>query len=155
MKQMYAITLSTGSYDDYNREIVFVTDDFEKGTSYVNEKNTIFETLEKKLSEFYKQDMVQWNHNNPRPERGGFNLHPIPKWKGNEVITQQMRDERESLVQQNNLITQKANEPLEKWSQDHMAFVKDWLKTNLNKEETEMNEHNNENRWDIEPVKWL
>lgn len=155
MKQIYAITMSTGSYDDYNREIVLVTDDLEKGTSYVNEKNTTFEALEKKVSAFYQNEMVQWNQDNPRPEPAGFNLHPIPKWRGDQTITQEMRDERQATILQNELITKKANEPITQWSENHREFVNNWFKNHLTPEELVMREHNNENRWEIEPVEWL
>ena len=155
MKQMYAITMSTGFYDDYNREVIFVTDDFEKGTSYVNENNTIFQSLEKKMSDFYSTELVQWKKDNPRPELGGFNLHHVPKWKGDEVITKEMRDERKALNEKNNLIIQKANDPKNKWHQNYITFVEDWLKTNLKEDQYEMNKTRNDNQWSIDPVKWL
>ena len=94
---MYTITMSTGSYDDYNREVLFVTDDFEKGNFYVNEKNTIFQSMEKKISQFYVTEFVQWKNNNSCTPVGVFNLHTVPKRKGDEIITKEMRDERKAL----------------------------------------------------------
>jgi hypothetical protein len=66
MKQMYIITLSTGSYTTYNTQFLFVTDNFEDGSSYVQKMNSLFQSMEDKLKFWQENDYKNWLSKNPR-----------------------------------------------------------------------------------------
>lgn len=57
-KQIYVITMATGSYDSFEERFIAVTDDFNKGESYVNKMNSNYQSMEKKVQAFYKNDYV-------------------------------------------------------------------------------------------------
>jgi hypothetical protein len=154
-KKMYVITMSTGSYDSYSQSLVAVTDDFEKGSAYVNKMNTTYESVKNKMDVFYKDVYPVWNVENPRPQRMDFTPVPVPKWKGNEKITQAMRDERKAIEEANRLLAQKANEPWLLWGKMHKEFIEQWVKDNMTDEEQEIQQHMDDNCWEIEETPWL
>ena len=65
-KQMYVITMETGSYDDYGVRVVAVTDDFAKGKAYVDNKNQVFQSMDKKVRSFYQKEYAVFARNNPK-----------------------------------------------------------------------------------------
>lgn len=153
--QMYVITMATGSYDDYSVGVVSITDDFAKGEAYVNKKNQVYQSMNSKVKAFYSNEHVQWHKTNPQPDTTAKELIPIPKWKGDQKITQEMRDQRKALELKNSEITRKAHEPFLKWSQDYNQFFEDWAKASLTEDELEIYKIRDENHWYIEEVNWL
>lgn len=153
-KQMYVITMATGSYDSYSVGVVAITDDFNKGEAYVNKMNQTFQSMEKKLPEMYKLER-DWQVSNPRPNIIAKGLIEIPKWKGDQKITQEMRNQRNELVLKNQEIARKAQEPMQEWYKKFTQFREDWIKANLTEDEQEIFKNNDENHWYIEEVNWL
>lgn len=152
-KQMYVISMATGSYDSYSVGVVAITDDFNKGEAYVNKMNQTFKSMEKNLPEMYNLER-DWQSSNPRPNIIA-GLIEIPKWKGDQKITQEMRNQRNELVLKNQEIARKAQEPMQEWIKNLIQFREDWVKANLNEDEQEIYKNNNENNWYIENVNWL
>jgi hypothetical protein len=154
-KKMYVITMGSGSYDDYNLQVLFVTDDFDKGSDYVNNKNENYQSLHGKMEAFYMNEYKQWQLANPRPAIGDFVLKPIPKWKSKEKITKDMRVERDNLLALNKEIARKAQQPMHEWMASLNTFITEWRKTHLTSEELEMANVLNESVWYIEEAQWL
>lgn len=152
---MYVITMSTGTYDDYSVSVVAITDDEVKGQSYVNKMNQTYQSMDKKVKAFYQNEYVEWINNHRRPDGVAKNLITIPKWKSNEKITQEMRNERKVLELKNSEIARKAHEPVLQWHKDLQQFTEDWAKVHLTEEELDIFKHRDDNHWEIEPVNWL
>ena len=108
-----------------------------------------------KVKSFYQKEYVTWQSNNPRPNTIAKGLITIPKWKGNEKITPEMRLERKNLELKNHEISKKAHEPFLKWSKDLNNFTEQWLKNHLTEDEYEIYKIYDENHWSIEEVDWL
>lgn len=154
-KQMYVITMETGSYDSYSVSVMAVTDDFAKGEAYVNKMNQNFSSMDQKVKAFYQNEYVQWQRTNPRPDTMVKGLIEIPKWKGNQKITKEMREQRKALELKNSEIVRKAHEPLLQWSKDFNQYCENWAKTHLTQKEFEVYLIRDENHWSIEESKWL
>lgn len=154
-KQMYVITMSAGSYDSYYENVVAITDDFVKGQSYVNKMNEVFQSMEAKVKDVFALAERDWQNLNPRPGFISKGLVDIPKWKGNEKITQEMRNERKKLELQNQAMARQAQEPLQEWFKQLTAFREDWTKEHLTEEEQEVFKNRDDNHWSIEETKWL
>lgn len=152
---MYVITMSTGTYDDYTVNVVAVTDDLAKGQSYVDKQNQTYQSMDKKVSAFYKNEYVAWINSHRRPDGIAHGLIAIPKWKGNEKITEDMRAQRKALELKNAEIARKAHEPVVQWHKDLQQFTEDWAKAHLTEEEMEIFKIRDDNHWDIEPATWL
>ncbi len=152
---MYVITMDAGQYEDSYTNVLFVTDDFEKGSAYVNKKNSIYQSCQEKSDLFQKDIIKQWFVENPRPEVVTPDLLPVPKWKSNEKITSEMRAERRNIQKENDAMISKAREPLVQWAKDQQKFTSEWLKNNLTDEESEVYFNMDYNCWNIEPVAWL
>lgn len=119
----YVITLATGSYDSYNVRTLFVTNDFEKGQSYVNKKNLAYKSLSEKLTSFYANEYKQWIRDNPRPPLGDYDLIPIPKWASGVKVTKEMRQEREAINLINKERAKKSMEGMTLWLNEHKNFI--------------------------------
>lgn len=154
-KQMYVITMATGSYDSFQERVIAVTDDFNKGESYVNKMNANYQSMEQKVQAFYQNEYVDWNNRNPRPNPKAVDLIKIPKWKGDQKITKEMRNERKILEDKNSEISRKSYEPVLQWSKDLNKFCEDWARANLTQDEFEIYLVRDENHWSIEEAKWL
>jgi len=154
-KQMYVITMDQGQYEDAFTTVLFVTDDFEKGEAYVNKKNSVYQSCNAKAESFHKNDLREWFLANPRPDIQQPELLPVPKWKGNEKITPEMRAERKRIQNENDAIIVQAREPMEQWSNEQQKFTSEWLKNHLTEEEYEIYFKMNDNCWSIESVAWL
>jgi hypothetical protein len=154
-KQMYVITMSAGQYEDSYTNVLFVTDDFEKGEAYVNKKNSICQSCKEKAESFQKNDIKAWFLANPRPEIVQPVLLPVPKWKSDEKITPEMRADRKRIQKENDATLAKVREPLLQWGKKQQEFTSEWLKNNLTDEEAEMYSKIDDNVWEIEPVAWL
>ena len=153
--QMYVITMATGSYDSYSVSVVSVTDDLAKGEAYVNKMNQSFQSLDKKVKTYFSVQEREWQNSHPRPNPVPIGLIAIPKWKGDQKITQEMRNQRKELELKNQEISRKSQEPLKKWYQELMKFREDWANTQLDETEKEIYKHYDENHWYIEEVNWL
>lgn len=151
-KQMYVITMSAGQYEDSYTNVMFVTDDFEKGEAYVNKKNSIYQSCKEKVDSFSKNEFKAWFMANPRPEIVQPVLLPVPKWKGNEKITPEMRANRKRIQDENDATVAKVREPLLQWGKKQQEFTSEWLKNNLTEEEAEIYTKMDDNLWEIEAV---
>lgn len=154
-EKMYVINMKTGSHEEYNVEVIFITNDLEKGTAYVNNKNDIYASLRQKEDSFYQNEHKQWLELNPRANIAEHQLINIPKWQSNIKVTKEMRDERKSIELKNNKIIQKANEPVREWYKNYQAFIHNWWQDNLTVDELKMFRCMNQNYWEIQEVKWL
>lgn len=154
-KKMYVITMSTGSYDDYSMQTLFVTEDFEKGTAYVNEHNASYESMSNKIALFDANEHRQWRLDNPRPIIKDAVLKAIPKWKKDEKITKEMRAERKKIELDNHKIGQMTNAPMREWFKSFQQFTNDWLDNNLTEKEREVYRIKCENCWEIQEIAWL
>ena len=125
-KQMYVITMSTGTYDDYTVNVVAVTDDVIKGEAYVNKNNQTYQSMDKKVKAFYQNEYVDWINNHRRPDGVAKGLITIPKWKSHEKVTEEMREQRRILELKNSEIARKAHEPVAQWHKDLQQFTEDW-----------------------------
>jgi Neuraminidase (sialidase) len=154
-KQMYVITMDQGQYEDAFTTVLFVTDDFQKGEAYVNKQNSVYQSCKEKAESFHKNDLKEWFLANPRPNIQPPNLLPVPKWKGNEKITSEMRANRKHIQTKNEEIIAQANASMVQWVKEQQKFTSEWLKNHLTEEEYEMYSKLNDNCWNIEPVAWL
>ena len=160
MKQMYVITRSQGSYEDFSMSVVAVTDDMEKGQAYVNRMNAILATLNVKVSAFQANELKEWHVFHPRPEhRVTTGLKSIPKWRGDQPVTQAMREQRRELQDYNAKLAEKAAEPVRAWANELKAFEDSWFAQHLTEDEkkltAQMGRYPDVNGWEIEAVSWL
>lgn len=154
-KQMYVITMATGSYDSYSVGVVAVTEDFVKGETYVNKKNADYQSMEKKLKTVFDLAMRDWEIIHPRPAVSEKNLIKVPKWNSAQKITIEMRKEREEIEVKNQEIHRQSYEPLQKWSKEFFQQRENWVQTHLNEDEQEVYKIRDHNYWEIEEVNWL
>lgn len=154
-KQMYVITMETGSYDSFSVGVVAVTEDLIQGETYVNKKNALFESMEEKINNIYQKCVNNWRNNNPKPDFKRGEVLSIPKWKGDQKITQEMREQRKILDLKNQEIQNELRKPLQEWLKNIKQFEEDWTKANLSEDEQEVFKIRNENRWYIEEVNYL
>jgi hypothetical protein len=154
MKQMYVITAHGGSYDDAWERAEFVTDDFDKGTAYIEKMNALADQVRNAFVQYGK-----WtNHylvDHPRVGPLPYTEIPVPKWKGSDKITPEMRAERKRIEQENNDRRQAANKPMS----DHTAALyaaQIAYKATLPEDiQRGMLQGYDDTSWEIEPINWL
>ncbi len=155
MKQLFVIRASGGSYDDAWESARFVTDDEEKGNKYVEEMN-----MRRQKAEVYEREINEWlnnwRKNNPAP----MTVQPVEKqyerWAPNAKITQQMRDARKRVQDDNARARVEAMKPYLEWNQRAIAAWEDWKTQNYPQDVLEDIKNNlQETFWEIEPIEWL
>lgn len=153
-KPMFVISASGGSYDDAWERAEFVTDDFDKGTAYVEKMNALSDAVESANIQFSNWQQ-HYLIDNPRRGQLPYIKLPIPKWKSSDKVTKEMRDERKRIEDLNNAALQVANKPMN----DHARAMHDAglaYKATLPEEiQRGMENVYSDTRWDIEPINWL
>lgn len=139
-KQLYAITVDVGAYEDSYTSILFVTDDFEKGSAYVNKNNEVYQSGQAKVKLFHANDYKHWLLDNPYPSHDLEYSRVDPK-------RNRMREKQEQHnIQQEQML----------WLAKSQEFLNQWLKDHLTQDEYEMYfEKWDCPGWSIDPVKWF
>ena len=127
-KQMYVITMSTGSYDSYSSSVVAVTDDWKKGCAYVQKMNDTYNSVKEKVEKFYKNEYVHWQEKNPHPQL------KVSRAKKADVDWA---------------------ENYSNWTKSHKEFLDNSFESLFTKEEMEIYKIYDKNFWEIEEVKNL
>lgn len=128
-KKMYVITMSAGCYEDSYEKVIGVTDDFKKGSAYVDSKNSIYQSMENKLAHLEKEEWNKWLLINPKPV--------VKTIEGEMEITKEFQQQHKKWLK-------KLNESREQW-----------IKDNLTQEEEEMRLIKDNNGWFIQEAPWI
>ena len=152
--KVYAITVETGSYEDFNVKVESVTSDFEAGFFYVNKMNSCAQSLLKKTRLAYEAASV-WTKNNPQPTYKEVLPNPPRTFKADEIITDAMRQARREVELKNQLIINYNKEQHRLWQEIYAQYQAQWFEDNLTPEELDMKKYNNDNFWSIDEVKWF
>lgn len=154
MKQIYAITVGGGQYDEEWERVEFVTEDEEKGKAYI----TNMEALKARVAAAITtvdEYQANWQAEHPRPAMLKYDPVLIPKWPPGTKITQEMRDERTQLeyLQQEGYAA--AHKPLSDWSTAYCA-VREAHKATLPEDVVKGMEYiSDDTYWTIDAVDWL
>ncbi len=154
-KQLYKIRQFGGSYDDSWESVDYVTDDFEKGTAYVNNKNSFAQVMmeaEQKCSEY----LALWQQENPRPNVRDLKQVKIPSFPNKVKPTKEMLEERENLKKKNKEDYEDAYRELKEWGESRIKAQNNFQ--SQFSEEIQKGFHDFsyiDVTWVIEPVAWL
>lgn len=151
---MFAIIASGGHYDDAWNRAEFVTDDEDKGRAYCEKMNALSEAVQSANVQFAK-----WNQHylidHPRVDQLPWKEVPVPKWKGSDKVTPEMRAERKRIQDLNNAALQAANKPMLDHTQtmvDAQIAYKAALPEDIR---LGMENSYHDTFWEIEPIAWL
>ena len=151
MTQMYVIVASGGSYDDAWSKAEFVTSDEKLGQYYVDRMNAFRDEVEAARDTLNKW-ATQYRKDNPRPSTESGTLYAIPKWTGNQKITQEMRNERKRLEDLNREIRAKAMEPYNMWAAAWMSAQIEFKSTFSTEIQEGLEKNYDDTYWEIEPI---
>ena len=156
-KKMYVITKDQGAYEDHSSIVIAVTDDFEKGETYVNKWNDAYKSLSEKLDSFHKKEHKEWQLENPCPPYiAPEGLLPIPKLQSHEKVTEEMRENRQRIRLHNDELEKERREIVNEWNRDLDKFSANWFDENLTDIEKELKALDEHHLcWYIEETKWL
>ena len=152
--KIYAITVETGSYEDFNVIVESVTYDFDAGSFYVNKMNSCAQSLLKKTRLAYEAVSV-WTKDNPQPTYQEVSPNPPRTFKADEIITDAMRQALQEVKSKNQLIINCNKEQHRLWKEVYAQYQVQWFEDNLTPEELDMKKYNNDNFWSIDEVKWF
>ena len=82
-------------------------------------------------------------------------LLDVPKWKGSDKITKEMRDERKRIEAENNVLRQAANKPMLDHSAAMYTAQLAYKATFPEDVQNGMDKGFYDTYWDIEPINWL
>ena len=154
MKQMFVITASGGQYDDAWERAEFVTDDEDKGKEYCEKMNALAESVRSadvQLANWQEHYMKQ----NPRVGPTPYTVMDVPKWKGGEKITQEMRDERKRIERINETNHQASTKPMFEYTQTLYAAREAYKSTLPGDIQRGMENRYHDTFWEINPINWL
>ena len=154
MKPMFAIIASSGSYDDAWSRAEFVTDDEDKGRAYCEKMNAVTEAVKSANIQFSKWQQ-QYLIDHPRPAPLAFSLLEVPKWKGSDKITPEMRAERKRLNGINDANRIAAYKPLMEHNQIMYDACEAYKATFPAEVQDGLNDYSYDTFWEIEPINWL
>lgn len=152
--KIYVITVETGSYDDFNVKVESVTHDFAAGSAYVEKMNACAQSLVKKTRLCYEAISL-WAKNNPQPKYQEILPNPPRTFRGDEIVTDKMRQARQQVELKNQLIIKGNKEQHGLWQQAYAQYQNQWFENNLTPEELEMKKYHDDNYWNIDEVKWF
>lgn len=152
---LFAITLNTGDYDDKDTCIVGVTHDEAAAQAYVDRMNAMAGRVYAKRSE--QQNFLNaWQKEHPAPSAFSrtVDLLPVPKLPSDRAPTQQERDAKAAVQNENAARTATANAPFLAWHKEHQAVSAQWESEHLDPEELEVKKLSHPS-WYLEPVQWF
>lgn len=145
-KKHYVITLSTGSYDDVTFQVVAITDDFEKGSAYVEHQNSTLQAIKQKKNDFNNKEIPKWIMNNPKP---------VYREKEKDIKLCKNKEELSEANRFNKAIEKEFHKDYSNWIKLQHVFFQSWLAHNLSEEEKEMYKKDEYSDWEIEEVSYL
>ena len=153
-KPMFAIVASGGSYDDAWSRAEFVTDDEDKGRAYCEKMNAITEQV--------KSAQIQINNwqqhyliDHPRPAPLGWTEKSVPKWKGSDKVTPEMRAERKRISDINQAASVASMKPVMDHNQALFEAQEEYKETFPADVRDGLNSYTYDTFWEIEPINWL
>ena len=153
-KPMFAIVASGGSYDDAWSRAEFVTDDEDKGRAYCEKMNALAEAVRSANIQFAKwQQHYLIDH--PRVPQLSWTELKVPKWKGSDKVTPEMRAERKRIQDLNNAAMQAANKPMIDHTQAMYEAGLAYKATLPEDIQLGMQNVYGDTSWYIEPINWL
>ena len=154
-KPMFVIVASGGSYDDAWSRAEFVTDDEDKGKAYCEKMNALAASVTDAQMQVGKWQQ-HYLLDNPRPNIKSPTLLNIPKWKGSDKVTAEMRAERKRLTEENNARTAVSIKPSADHAQTMYQAMLAYKAATFSPEVLEgMDKNYNDAHWEIEPIAWL
>jgi hypothetical protein len=119
-------------YNTYVDEVVGYSFDKEHLQKIANVKIKHQATLKLYLENFHKVTLPAWEKENPEPQIESYTLIKEPKFifpiGQPQVITNEMRAEKASIINQNKQIVQKANHNHDQWFALRQAFISEHCK---------------------------
>lgn len=143
---MYVVMGSTGSYETYAIFIVGVTDDEVKANASVEKMKALAQRVETKMKNMY-QFHSKWVEENPMPQ---LNLKEVPQWSSHALVSQEQRDKRNMIEQENQDALLDFQYKTKIWQQSCVAAQEAWKKDNMTAEEIQMSQHYDENHYWVE-----
>lgn len=156
MKQLYAIRAFGGSYDDAWENVLFVTDDEDKGLAYCAKMNAMREVVAAAITQCNEYQR-KWQVENPGPvlQRVLMTVE-VPKLPNDaKKITKEMRDERKRLQELNSKYAADANKPIVDWYHAQYQAVAAFKSTFPEEIQKGIAQTWNDTYWEVEPVEWL
>lgn len=151
---MYAIALEKGPSHSRNTSILNVTHDHGAGQRWVDNMNAVYTSLLGKRH-LLAQALLEREAQDPMPASTPVALiaQVIELNPGNP--TQEEREERHRINNENFLRNLQSREPLRAWNNRVTAFTTAWLQENLTPQEAQLNDSQEEYVWSMHPVPWL
>jgi hypothetical protein len=154
MKQMFAIIASGGSYEDAWDRAEFVTDDEDKGRAYCEKMNALSDAVKSA-----NLQVAKWTQHylidHPRPAALPFTEVTVPKWKGSDKITPEMRAERKRIQDTNDSMRKAAYKPIMDHNQTMYEAGLAYKATFPEDVRLGMDNGFYDTSWEIEPINWL
>ena len=154
MKPMFAIIASGGSYDDAWSRAEFVTDDEDKGRAYCEKMNALTEAIKAaniQISKWQQHYLIDHPRVAPLP----YTEVPVPKWKGGDKVTPEMRAERKRIQEINQAASQASMKPV--MDHSHAMYEAQLVYVATFPEDVQVGMQNvyGDVSWEIEPINWL
>ncbi len=157
LKQMYVIIASGGSHDDAWSRAEFITDDPNKGEEYVNKMGEVRDAV---IAARVQID--QWNDHycfvtNKKPTYNpNYERLESPRWDGDTVVTNEMRDARRVIEDENNRRQTEALKPYSDWAVQYRIDQESYVKSTFSQEIIDgINNMSYDTYWEIEPINRL
>lgn len=153
-KPMFAIVASGGSYDDAWSRAEFVTDDEDKGRAYCEKMNAITEQVKSaqiQLGNWQQHYLID----HPRPAMFSWAEKVVPKWKGSDKVTPEMRAERKRIQDINQAASQAAMKPVTDHNQAMYEARLAYQATFPAEVQEGLERFAYNTFWEIEPINWL
>jgi hypothetical protein len=153
-KPMFAIIASGGQYDDAWSRAEFVTDDEDKGRAYCEKMNALSEAVKSaniQLAKWQQHYLID----HPRVAPLSYTEVPVPKWKGSDKVTPEMRAERKRIQDINDSARQAANKPMMDHTQAMYEAQLAYKATLPDDIQYGMLTGYHDTFWEIEPINWL
>ena len=153
-KPMFAIVASGGSYDDAWIRAEFVTDNEDKGRAYCEKMNALTEAVKAANIQIDKwQQHYLIDH--PRPQPLSWTELAVPRWKGSDKVTHEMRVERMRIQEINQVASQASMKPVMDHHQAMYEARLAYQATFPTDVRDGLNSYTYDTFWEIEPINWL
>lgn len=148
-QKMFVVGMWTGQYEDATCEVVGYADDRIKAQNYVDKMTAIYESMDKKVDSFYRNELKVWDATHTADDSSSKALVAIPIWNSWETVTDEMRQKRNADREHNRKIQDGAAQERLKVAQVRLAFINQWLREHLTDDEYAMYEKRDSNYWTI------